>query len=77
MDGFFVAKFKVEKRKKPVRPEAEAEAVPQMKLNDDGELVEEKKTAFDDEEDKEIIQGEPVFPCLAPIVRHQLTSNRG
>lgn len=71
MDGFFVAKLKVEKRKKPVKANAngDEEAVPQMKLNDEGELVEEKTSAFDDEADKDIIQGEcfatlclPIFP---------------
>jgi len=56
MDGFFVAKFKVEKRKKPVAMTKEEEEAPQMKLNDDGELVEEKRTAFNDEEDEDIIK---------------------
>lgn len=55
MDGFFVAKFKVEKRKKPVA--SAKEEAPQMKLNDAGELVEEEKTGFNEDEDKEIIEG--------------------
>jgi ribosomal RNA methyltransferase Nop2 len=57
MDGFFVAKFKVEKRKKPVAATKEEEEAPQMKLNDEGELVEEKRTAFNDDEDEDIIKG--------------------
>ena len=58
MDGFFVAKFKVEKRKKPVAATKEEEEAPQMKLNDEGELVEEKRTAFNDDEDEDIIKGQ-------------------
>jgi ribosomal RNA methyltransferase Nop2 len=57
MDGFFVAKFKVEKRKKPVAATKEEEEAPQMKLNEEGELVEEKRTAFNDDEDEDIIKG--------------------
>lgn len=57
MDGFFVAKFKVEKRKKPSTASTKEEA-PQMKLNDAGELVEEKKIGFNEDEDKDIIEGE-------------------
>jgi ribosomal RNA methyltransferase Nop2 len=57
MDGFFVAKFKVEKRKKPVVPTKEEEEAPQMKLNEEGELVEEKRTAFNEDEDEDIIKG--------------------
>ncbi|WVQ98664.1 hypothetical protein IAU59_005795 [Kwoniella sp. CBS 9459] len=61
MDGFYVAKFKIEKRKKPSKA-AEAEAVaaeeeqPQLKLDDTGMIVEEEKTKFDDAEDRELIQ---------------------
>jgi len=58
MDGFFVAKFKVEKRKKPVAATKEEEEAPQMKLNEEGELVEEKRTAFNDDEDEDIIKGQ-------------------
>jgi ribosomal RNA methyltransferase Nop2 len=57
MDGFFVAKFKVEKRKKPVASTKEEEEAPQMKLNEEGELVEEKRTAFNEDEDEDIIKG--------------------
>jgi ribosomal RNA methyltransferase Nop2 len=57
MDGFYVAKFKVEKRKKPVAATKEEEEAPQMKLNEEGELVEEKRTAFNEDEDEEIIRG--------------------
>lgn len=56
MDGFFVAKFKVEKRKKQLPTSTEDEP-PQMKLDESGELVEEKKVGFNDEEDKDIIDG--------------------
>jgi ribosomal RNA methyltransferase Nop2 len=62
MDGFFVAKFKVEKRKKPSALTKEEEEAPQMKLNDEGELVEEKRTAFNDDEDEDIIKGEFMLP---------------
>jgi len=57
MDGFFVAKFKVEKRKKPTAATKEEEEAPQMKLNDEGELVEEKRVGFNDDEDEDIIKG--------------------
>jgi len=67
MDGFFVAKFKVEKRKKPVAMTKEEEEAPQMKLNDDGELVEEKRTAFNDEEDEDIIKR--MFPLSHSLDR--------
>lgn len=54
MDGFFVAKFKVEKRTKKAAGE---EDVPVRKLNDEGELVEDTApSAFNDEADAEIIR---------------------
>ncbi|OCF41208.1 ribosomal RNA methyltransferase Nop2 [Kwoniella heveanensis CBS 569] len=61
MDGFFVAKFKIEKRKKPskaaeVEAEAAEEEQPQLKLDESGMIVEEEKTKFDDAEDRELIQ---------------------
>ncbi|WVF72265.1 hypothetical protein IAT40_007077 [Kwoniella sp. CBS 6097] len=63
MDGFFVAKFKVEKRKKPSKAasgDADAAAAeeeqPQLKLDESGMIVEEEKTSFDDAEDRELIQ---------------------
>lgn len=63
MDGFFVAKFKVEKRKKQqASTAADEEEAPQMRLNDDGELVEEKKSGFNEDEDKDIIDGMSPFP---------------
>lgn len=64
MDGFFVAKFKVEKRKKHQPAAVEEDEPPQMKLNEAGELVEEKKSGFDDEEDKDIIDGMFLLPLL-------------
>lgn len=77
MDGFFVAKFKVEKRKKPIRSEGEVEPAAQMKLNDEGELVEEEKTTFDDEEDEEIIQGERLVTDLDyNLHKHKTWTNR-
>lgn len=57
MDGFFVAKFKVEKRKKQQSSTLAEEEAPQMRLDEDGELVEEKKSGFNDDEDKDIIDG--------------------
>lgn len=61
MDGFFVAKFKVEKRKKQLPSTTTDEEPPQMKLNEAGELVEEKKSGFNEDEDKEIIEGTSSF----------------
>lgn len=60
MDGFFVAKFKVEKRVKKQSDEDAEETGPLRKLNDEGELVEEEqeRSAFDAEADATIIQGE-------------------
>jgi hypothetical protein len=73
MDGFFVAKFKVEKRKKPVAATKEEEEAPQMKLNEEGELVEEKRTAFNDDEDEDIIKGmSPLY-----LVSDNANKNRG
>lgn len=60
MDGFFVAKFKVEKRTKKVNEDDEAEdTAPLRKLNEEGELVEEvqERSAFDEEADTAIIRG--------------------
>lgn len=60
MDGFFVAKFKVEKRVKKSPDETADETGPLRSLNAEGEMVEEKqvKSAFDAEADEGIIQGE-------------------
>ncbi|KAK4688237.1 25S rRNA (cytosine2870-C5)-methyltransferase, partial [Tremellales sp. Uapishka_1] len=55
MDGFYVAKFKVEKRKKLAKNDEEEEE-PQMMINDDGELVEEAKAVFDADEDEDLIR---------------------
>ncbi|KAK8869875.1 hypothetical protein IAR55_000443 [Kwoniella newhampshirensis] len=60
MDGFFVAKFKVEKRKKlskaaAAAAAAEEEEAPQMLINDEGEIVEDKPAKFDAEEDADLI----------------------
>ncbi|KAK6902852.1 hypothetical protein I203_108112 [Kwoniella mangroviensis CBS 8507] len=61
MDGFFVAKFKVEKRKKGGKSSAveEEDEKPVKKLNDDGMIVEEEVgdiNKFDDEEDQALIE---------------------
>ncbi|WVW83185.1 hypothetical protein I302_105203 [Kwoniella bestiolae CBS 10118] len=64
MDGFFVAKFKVEKRKKggkaaAAAAEEEEEQKPTMKLNDEGMVVEEEVgdvSRFEDEEDQALIE---------------------
>lgn len=74
MDGFFVAKFKVEKRKKPVAVTKEEEEAPQMKLNEEGELVEEKRTAFNDDEDEDIIKR---TSCIDSCYTTKLTSTEG
>lgn len=68
MDGFFVAKFKVEKRKKQLPSIVTDEEPPQMKLNEAGELVEEKKSGFNEDEDKDIIDGTPLSPHSAPCL---------
>lgn len=67
MDGFFVAKFKVEKRTKKMTEEEDAEDdKPLRKLNEEGELVEEKqeRSAFDEEADVAIIQGQFSNFCM-------------
>lgn len=68
MDGFFVAKLKVEKRSKGLKAE-EAEG-PQMKLNDVGELVEEKQavSAFNADEDAAIIKGKSFLLHALPAL---------
>lgn len=64
MDGFFVAKFKVEKRKKAPDSTAAADLQPQRMLNDRGELVEVANgatSAFNDDEDAKYIEGTSVL----------------
>ncbi|WVR05119.1 hypothetical protein IAU60_002131 [Kwoniella sp. DSM 27419] len=59
MDGFYVAKFKVEKRKKGSKAAAAEDAeeeAPQMVINDDGMVVEEEQAKFDAAEDEELIK---------------------
>lgn len=61
MDGFFVAKFKVEKRVKKAKEVADAEedAMAVEIVEEDGTVVEkEEEVKFNDAEDREIIQGE-------------------
>ncbi|WWD15849.1 hypothetical protein CI109_100273 [Kwoniella shandongensis] len=59
MDGFYVAKFKVEKRKKlskaAAAAAAEEEEAPQMLINDEGEIVEDTPAKFDAAEDEGLI----------------------
>ena len=59
MDGFFVAKFKVEKRKKLSQAAEALIGGPQMIINEEGEMVEEDKgkSAFDNEADADLIKG--------------------
>lgn len=64
MDGFFVAKFKVNKVSKSngKSPADEVSADPenedvQMMLDDEGELKQVQQTKFNDEEDKDLIEG--------------------
>lgn len=57
MDGFFVAKFKVEPRKKLTKaPVAEEDDSPQMIINEEGEIVPEETAKFDAAEDEELIR---------------------
>lgn len=57
MDGFFVAKFKVEPRKKLTKaPVAEEDDSPQMIINEEGEIVREETAKFDAAEDEELIR---------------------
>lgn len=66
MDGFYVAKFKVEKRKpaKVAADEAAAAAADEqpMMINEKGVVVPDeaaaKTSAFSDEADKDLIEGE-------------------
>ena len=59
MDGFFVAKFKVEKRTKQAQANGAAEEPAQMLINDQGEIVEDGvgTAAFDDLADQAYIEG--------------------
>jgi len=62
MDGFYVAKFKVEKRSKtiPAGKEKEAEGVMEVDVDGDGTAIEEaiqKDSGFDDEEDRPYLEG--------------------
>lgn len=57
MDGFFVAKFKVEPRKKLTKaPVADEDDSPQMIINEEGEIVPEETAKFDAAEDEELIR---------------------
>jgi ribosomal RNA methyltransferase Nop2 len=79
MDGFFVAKFKVEKRKKSDQSASRAEAdEPRMMINDQGEVVEEElgKAAFDDAEDAAIIERESAHVMDAGAVLMDAESKR-
>lgn len=65
MDGFFVAKFKVNKKSKNTAGQSGADGVNgdedgdvQMMLDDEGALTEVQQTKFNDEEDQSLIQGE-------------------
>lgn len=65
MDGFFVAKFKVNKVSKTKNGKSPAEEVAadpenedvQMMLDDEGELKQVQQTKFNEEEDQELIEG--------------------
>ena len=61
MDGFFVAKFKVDKRGKQATANGSTEAArPQMIINESGDIVAEDpaKSAFDQTADQAYIEGE-------------------
>ncbi|KAF7967830.1 hypothetical protein HWV62_32953 [Athelia sp. TMB] len=56
MDGFFVAKFKVEKRAKVKKADEEEDVVDDVVINEEGEEVPKEKAAFDPEEDKPYLE---------------------
>ena len=61
MDGFFVAKFKVERRSKVKAKDEEEEDVPmpmEFTLEKAGATTNSEVTAFDESEDKKYIEGE-------------------
>lgn len=58
MDGFYVAKFKVEKRAKVKKADEEdEEETEDMVVQEDGEVSMEPKVTFDAEEDKPYLEG--------------------
>ena len=71
MDGFFVAKFKVDKRGKEYQTNGAAtvEEPLQMMINESGNIVAEDagKPAFDESADKAYIEGESFFPSFTGI----------
>ncbi len=62
MDGFYVAKFKVERRTKVTKPDAEAGPAGEVDVAMDGESI-----AFNDDEDKQYIEGASSLRAPCPI----------
>lgn len=61
MDGFYVAKFKVEKRAKVKKADEEdEEEAEDMVVQEDGEVSMEPKVTFDAEEDKPYLEGKNI-----------------
>jgi len=76
MDGFFVAKFKVDRRGKQAQVNGVAEEVPPQKMiNEAGDVVEEGigKAAFDESADQAYIEGghRSVLPETDLLMRYR------
>lgn len=63
MDGFFVAKFKVERRSKPISTTEEVKDTPMMTMEDENM----EKTSFDSDEDRAYIESELLLGALALV----------
>jgi 25S rRNA (cytosine2870-C5)-methyltransferase len=64
MDGFFVAKLKVEKRKKLIKDEVEKETPTLIGIEEEGEGEKADTVGFDSDEDRVIIDGEKLLSIL-------------
>lgn len=69
MDGFFVAKFKVDKRGKQGQANGVTdEEPPQMMINESGDIVEETTgTVFDESADQAYIEGRFILSLVCPV----------
>lgn len=67
MDGFFVAKFKVERKSKVKPKDEDDEDMPMamdLTMEKAGATTNSEVTGFDEDEDKKYIEGElSSFPC--------------
>jgi len=68
MDGFYVAKFKVQRKRKAMAMEGEDGDNGSTGGGDMGDSSDAEKPTFDDEEDKSYIEGSSCHRCAASVV---------